>query len=116
MRLKATGLPTTFWSGGRTKKNRTEQGYQKDHWIDAACVGQSGEKVFIPSTLKPLIITATGHGSRQMCRVNKYGFQRTGAKQASRVYGFKTGDIITATVPKGKKAGKHIGRDGYNYN
>ena len=27
-----------FWSGGRTKKNRTGQGYRKDHWIDAACV------------------------------------------------------------------------------
>jgi hypothetical protein len=108
--LKETGLPTTFWSGGRTKKNRTEQGYQKDHWIDAACVGQSGEKVFIPSSLKPLIITATGHGSRQMCSVNKYGFQRTGAKKGSRVHGFKTGDMVVAIVPEGRKKGRYIGR------
>ena len=108
--LKETGLPTTFWSGGRTKKNRTEQGYKKDHWIDAACVGKTGEKVSIPSTLSPLKIIATGHGSRQMCRVNKYGFQRTSAKQNSRVQGFRTGDIITAVVPTGKKKGIYSGR------
>lgn len=108
--LKETGLPTIFWSGGRTKKNRTEQGYHKDHWVDAACVGKTGEKVTIPSTLTPLIISANGHGSRQMCRVNKYGFQRTGAKQNSRVKGFKTGDIITAIVPTGKKKGLYSGR------
>jgi len=108
--LKETGLPTSFWSGGRTKKNRTMQGYNKDHWIDAACVGESGEKVFIPRKLNPLTISATGHGSRQMCRVNKYGFQRTGAKKASRVQGFRTGDIVTAIVPKGKKTGYYKGR------
>lgn len=108
--LKETGLPTTFWSGGRTKKNRTEQGYHKDHWIDAACVGKTGEKVTIPSALTPLMISATGHGSRQMCRVNKYGFQRTSAKQNSRVQGFRTGDIVTAVVPTGKKKGLYSGR------
>ena len=108
--LKETGLPTTFWSGGRTKKNRTDQGYQKDHWIDAACVGKSGEKIFISAKLKPLNITATGHGNRQMCRVDKFGFQRTGAKQSSRAQGFMTGDIIVASVPKGRKLGHYKGR------
>ncbi|WP_419613938.1 RNA-guided endonuclease IscB, partial [Thiolapillus sp.] len=28
--LQTLGLPTTFWSGGRTKKNRSDQGYAKD--------------------------------------------------------------------------------------
>jgi len=45
-----------------------------------------------------------------MCRVNKYGFQRTSAKQHSRVQGFRTGDIITAVVPTGKKKGIYSGR------
>ncbi|MFT5674602.1 MAG: hypothetical protein ACI808_000524 [Paraglaciecola sp.] len=81
--LKEAGLPVTFWSGGRTKKNRTEQNYQKDHWIDAACAGSTGERVSIHPLIKPLLIKATGHGSRQMCRVNKYGFPRTKAKQNS---------------------------------
>ena len=108
--LKETGLPVTFWSGGRTKKNRTEQGYSKDHYIDAACAGETGKKVFIGPLIKPLIIKATGHGSRQMCRVNKFGFQRTGAKKNSVVNGFKTGDIVIANVPNGKKAGNYTGR------
>ncbi len=38
----------SFWSGGRTKFNRTIQGYEKDHWIDAVCVGETGENVSIP--------------------------------------------------------------------
>jgi hypothetical protein len=29
--LRAFGLPVSFWSGGRTQFNRTQQGYPKDH-------------------------------------------------------------------------------------
>lgn len=108
--LKSFGLPVTFWSGGRTKFNRTQQKYPKDHWIDAACVGETGEKVYIPNTLKPLIITAVGHGSRQMCRVDQYGFPRTIAKSLKVVKGFQTGDIVKAVVTKGQKIGTYIGR------
>lgn len=108
--LKGSGLPVTFWSGGRTKKNRVEQQYRKEHYIDAACVGESGESVYISPRITPLLIKATGNGSRQMCRVDKFGFQRTSAKKNSNVNGFKTGDIIIANVPKGKKAGSYQGR------
>ncbi|MBF0205926.1 MAG: HNH endonuclease, partial [Oligoflexia bacterium] len=38
-------LPVTTYSVGRTKFNREKQGYRKDHWIDAACVGVNGENV-----------------------------------------------------------------------
>ncbi|MEF1335352.1 RNA-guided endonuclease IscB [Vibrio rotiferianus] len=108
--LKELGLPVTFASGGQTKFNRTCQGYEKDHWIDAACVGYSGSTIQIPSNLKPLLIQAKGHGSRQMCRVDKYGFPRTTAKENSSVHGFKTGDIVVARVPSGAKQGNHHGR------
>ena len=37
--IQACGLPVSFWSVGRTKRNRINQGYPKAHWIDAACVG-----------------------------------------------------------------------------
>lgn len=107
-RLKQTGLPVSFWSGGRTKFNRTQQGYPKDHWIDASCVGQ--QPALIPTGLKPLLIKAVGHGSRQVCRMDRYGFPRTAPKQSGRVKGFRTGDIAQAVVPTGKKAGKHLGR------
>ena len=90
--LKAFGLPVTFWSGGHTKFNRIQQKYPKDHWIDAACVGETGAKIYISNTLKPLTITAFGHGSRQVCRVDRYGFPRTGAKRQKVVRGFQ-GDI-----------------------
>ena len=108
--LKSLGLPVSFWSGGRTKHNRVRQGYDKDHWIDAVCVGETGGKVHIPETLQPLQIKAMGRGSRQMCQVDKYGFPRTKPKQFKRVKGFQTGDIVKATAPKGKKAGVHTGR------
>jgi hypothetical protein len=108
--LKTLGLPITFWSGGRTKYNRTSQGYAKDHWIDAACVGQFGADVHIPARLRPLIIRAVGRGSRQMCRMDRFGFPRTKPKGAKRVHGFQTGDMVKAVVKTGKKAGMHVGR------
>jgi 5-methylcytosine-specific restriction endonuclease McrA len=107
--LKVFGLPVGFWSGGRTKMNRSGQGYVKDHWIDAACVGESGAKVSIPTTLRPLTITARGRGSRQMCRPDKYGFPRTSAKNVKRVLGFQTGDLVRLVQPSGKYKGRHAG-------
>ena len=97
-------------NGALTKFNRTNQQYSKDHWIDAACVGKSGESIIIPKTLIPLTIKANGRGSRQMCRVDKYGFPRTKPKGKSLCFGFKTGDLVKATIPKGKKKGVYVGR------
>ncbi len=108
--LKVFSLPLSFWSGGRTKMNRVKQGYDKDHWIDAACVGESGSSVYIHRSLKPLLIKAEGRGSRQMCLSDRYGFPRTQAKGHKRVYGFQTGDIVYARVTKGKKIGSYFGR------
>lgn len=108
--LKSLSLPTSFWSGGRTKFNRRLQDYPKAHWIDAACVGENGAAVRLDPEHRVLQIKATGRGSRQMCSMNKYGFPRTGAKGAKTVRGFQTGDLVKAVVPKGKKAGTHTGR------
>ncbi len=108
--IRSLGLPTRFWSGGRTKFNRTAQGYAKDHWVDAACVGESGEKVFIPEFFKPLQITATGRGTRQTVRTDAYGFPRNGAGRIKRVLGFQAGDLVRLIQTKGKYAGKHVGR------
>lgn len=107
--LKEWGLPVTFWSGGRTKWNRTNQGYEKDHWIDAACVGASGVEVEIPEGAR-LNIKATGRGNRRVHRNDKFGFPTGAARSAKRVQGFQTGDIVRLDCPKGKFAGIHIGR------
>jgi len=45
-----------------------------------------------------------------MCRVDRFGFPRTSAKQVKRVHGFQTGDMVQADVPTGKKAGVYLGR------
>ena len=109
-RLRQCGLPLEVGTGARTKYNRTKQNYPKEHWIDAACVGVSGEKVYIASGTTPLVVKATGRQSRIMCRPDKYGFPRTKAKQGRVHYGFQTGDIVLATIPEGKYTGLHIGR------
>ena len=108
--LKATGLPLETGSGGRTKHNRCKQGYAKEHWLDAMCVGESGEKVFVEPCHEVLVLKAMGRGSRQMCRVDRFGFPRTKAKSQKVVKGFQTGDIVRAVVPKGKKKGIYEGR------
>jgi 5-methylcytosine-specific restriction endonuclease McrA len=109
-RLQTTGLPVEVGSGGRTKFNRSRQNYPKTHWIDAACVGESGEQVFIALSHIPLLIKATGHGSRQMCRTDKFGFPIRHRLRQKRHFGFQTGDIVRAIVPMGKYTGTHFGR------
>ncbi|HET9237608.1 MAG TPA: RNA-guided endonuclease IscB [Oligoflexus sp.] len=103
-------LPISFWSGGMTKSNRSRQKYHKDHWVDAACVGESGEKVFIHPRHKPLLVKAESRGSRLKCLPDRYGFPRTSPKAQKRVFGFQTGDFIEAKVTKGKKIGCYQGR------
>lgn len=109
-RLKATGLPITCSSGGHTKFNRTQQDYPKAHWIDAACVGESGEQVRLDPEMPVLNITAMGHGNRQMCGTNKHGFPIRHRTRQQRVQGFQTGDQVRADVPRGKHQGTHTGR------
>ncbi len=109
-RLETTDLPLEAGTGGRTKYNRIQQRYSKAHWIDASCVGESGESVFIEPKYIPVHITATGHGSRQICRTDPYGFPIRHRLRRKRHFGFQTGDMVQATVPTGKYSGKHSGR------
>ena len=108
--LLTLGLSLETASGGRTKYNRTQLNLPKAHYIDAACVGESTPPSLNIKNVKPLIITALGHGSRQMCRVDAFGFPRTNAKGAKKSFGYQTGDMIKAKVTKGKKAGTYVGK------
>ncbi len=106
--LKATGLPVELASGGRTKFNRCTLGIPKTHALDAACVGQMQA---IHHWQRPtLTIKATGRGSYQRTRLNKFGFPRGYLMRNKRVHGFGTGDMVRAEVPSGVKAGIHTGR------
>jgi hypothetical protein len=73
--LKLTGLPIECGSGGLTKYNRTQRGLPKTHWLDAACVGKSTPGHLMIATVTPLLIKVTSRQSRQMCRVDTYGFE-----------------------------------------
>ncbi len=108
--LQATGLPVECGSGGRTKFNRVTRHLDKTHWLDATCVGASTPPVLQMEQVKPLLIKATGHGSRQMCLMNKYGFPRTGPKEARKIKSFQSGDIVRAVVTKGTKIGTYVGK------
>lgn len=107
--LRAFGLAVSFWTGGRTKFNRASQGYPKDHWIDAACVGTTGEAVSLDA-VTALSISATGRGKRQVVRPDRYGFPRGAAGCIKRVLGFQTGDLVRLVQPRGKYAGTWTGR------
>ena len=110
-RLKAFQLPIETGSGGLTKLNRTKQNLPKAHWIDAACVGNSTPQLKIDiDKINVLEIKATGHGSRQMCLMDKFGFQRTKPKAGKQFFGFSTGDIVRAVVSSGKKTGIYTGK------
>lgn len=108
--LQATGLPVEVGTGGRTKYQRMRAGLPKTHFFDAACVGASTPQRWRVRHVRPLLIQAMGWQCRQMKLMDKYGFPRTRAKQQSRVKGFRTGDLIRAVVPSGKKAGRYTGR------
>ena len=107
-RLKEVGLPVSTGSGGLTKFNRTRLALPKTHWLDAACVG----KIDLLKILvrQPLLIQATGHGSRQMCRTDKFGFPSRYVPSYKFIKGFQTGDIVKSVVIKGKKIGIYFGR------
>jgi 5-methylcytosine-specific restriction endonuclease McrA len=109
-RLKAFGLPVECGSGGLTKFNRVTRALPKTHWCDAACVGRSTPQSLNIKHLVPLRITATGHGSRQMCLMDEYGFPRSKPKGAKRVKGFQTGDLVRAFVTSGTKQGTYVGK------
>ena len=109
-RLQALGVPVEGGSGGLTKYNRVTRGLDKTHWLDAACVGRSTPEHLKVKGVMPLQVMAMGHGSRQMCRMDRFGLPRTGPKQAKRVKGFQTGDVVRAVVTSGTKQGSYVGK------
>ena len=102
-------LDTTTYEAWLTKYNRDQLGLPKQNYYDALSVGEIPVK-FNFLTDKILQISAKGRGSRQMCRMDSYGFPRTSAKSSKSVKGFQTGDIVKAVVPFGSKQGEYLGK------
>jgi 5-methylcytosine-specific restriction endonuclease McrA len=108
--LKFYGFEVETGSGALTKMNRTQRNLPKTHWLDAACVGTSTPETLLIDGVKVLAIQAMGHGNRQRCSTNKFGFPIRHRTRNKTFMGFKTGDYVQANVMKGKFAGKHVGR------
>ena len=104
------GLPVEHGSGGRTKFNRANQSIDKDHWKDAACVGESGVSISIPESFNPLTIKTRGRGNRQMQRMDRYGFPKSKARSIKRLHGLQTGDIVRLDQPSGIYQGTYVSR------
>jgi 5-methylcytosine-specific restriction endonuclease McrA len=109
--LQSLGLPVRAWSGGRTKFNRARHGLAKSHTLDALAVGEIPENarlVRYPGSV--LAVKATGRGSYARTRPDAYGFPRLHLTRTKQHFGFQTGDLVRAVVPRGKFAGTWTGR------
>ena len=106
--LESTGLPVETATGGRTKYNRTRFGLPKTHALDAACVGQVDQ--LFGANQVPLGIKCMGRGSHQRTRLTADGFPRGYMLRQKNHCGFRTGDLVRASVPKGKRKGHYFGR------
>lgn len=108
--LLSLGLPVETGSGGRTKWNRERMGLPKEHYWDAACVGKTTPEKFRNVPVWVQVWEAKGQGNRQVCRTDKHGFPIRHLSRQKRHYGFQTGDMVVAEIPRGKYAGRWKGR------
>lgn len=110
--LATLGKPVQTWSGGRTKWNRTAMGLPKTHTLDALCVGQLDHEAGTGTVRVPQqvhVVTATGRGSYARTAPDRYGFPRLARARQKRHHGFATGDLVRASISKGKWAGVRTG-------
>jgi 5-methylcytosine-specific restriction endonuclease McrA len=103
-----TGLPVEVSSGGKTKFNRARLRIPKTHALDAACTGET--PALRGWNMAALAIKACGRGSYKRTRLSAHGFPKGYLRRQKRAKGFQTGDIVRASLERGKKAGVHVGR------
>ena len=119
--LSDYGIPVNTGTGGQTKYNRIQQNYPKAHWIDAACVGDSGQEVQLDPDTVPLLIKAVGRQNRCMIKPNATGFpyrgmgkgcheRRKKSKDTRRVIdGLQSNDLVKIIDRTGKYRGTYVG-------
>lgn len=102
--------PIEVSAGGRTKYNRERLSLPKTHYYDALCVGASTPDEFrnIDKVL-PVAIICKGRGQYQRTNTDSSGFPKGYFTRRKMSFGFQTGDIVRAEVPKGKYEGVCIG-------
>lgn len=103
--LLKTGLPVETGTGGQTKYNRMRFGLEKDHCIDAACVGDVGEVTGADKAV--LHVKVTGRGKYCRTRTDKYGFPIAYAARDKLKFGFQTGDLVKVHKKASRKWPEH---------
>ena len=87
----------TTGTGGQTKFNRKQLGWDKAHWLDAAAVGDTGPLQLATTT--PLMITCKGQGGRQKGVFDRHGQPRRNKQGEAQIrplkpiHGWRAGDI-----------------------
>lgn len=109
--LAASGVPVEASTGGRTKWNRARLAVPKGHALDAACVGAMQDCAALSGWGQPvLVVRCMGRGAYQRTRLTAHGFPRGYLMRAKSVRGFRTGDLVRATLAQGVHAGCWRGR------
>jgi len=94
-------LITIFRPAWVTHYRRILSGVPKDHWVDAALVGQINDRLPTWGVQGlPLILEAPSNQRRLMVQMDAYGFPKTKAKDPSRRSGVHTGDLCKITYKK----------------
>lgn len=104
-----TRFNVTTSTAAQTKFNRNKYNIPKHHSLDALFSGEP-RKIRNWRKLNVLVITSMGRGVRQRMNPDKYGFPVGHKPRKKSFFGFQTGDMVTADVPKGKKRGHYMGR------
>jgi 5-methylcytosine-specific restriction endonuclease McrA len=86
------GLPVISGDGASTKMIRIQSGLPKQHWIDSSCVAT--DQTVKLRICQPLRVTCTGHGTRQVQRVNAKGFPAIASIKKNLVTGKKEVKLV----------------------
>ena len=93
--LLQTRLPVATGSGAQIKLNRQCYNVDKEHCLDAACVGDiTGYRNTIAYVIQ---IAYQGRGTYQRAISDAYGFPKAHRPKSKHVCGFQTGDLARIT-------------------
>ena len=89
---------------------RIQLGFPKEHYFDALCVGESTPERLTALPAYVQVWQAKGRGNRQVCGTDAQGFPIRHRARRKVYFGFQTGDLVKAVIPKGKYTGTWTGR------
>ncbi len=108
--LKNTGLSLECGTAARTKKQRIEHDLPKSKYHEACVIGKSTPGKLVIKQKYVQVWTAVGRGTRRICNTDKHGFPISHRARQKVHFSFQTGDLVVAEIPKGKYAGRWVGR------